>query len=298
MNVQPMYMYNTDRTHYSPTFGDCAKRSADAAESMIRHYTYLGRDFYVSIDRLTDYVIDLIKKGSDKCEFIFCGCSDGSEVFQIMMSLISRMKKRGIPIELLPKFTAFDIDPYMVNVAKNGRINISDCWINNYQPIYSNIKFFGEEGPLLKHPNDDLAALEKVIGPITHSYQFDKELLKKIEFKTGDMLEEFSKLDDRNCKILFCRNVAQYTGIPYQKQAAEALNKNMKPGSLVIVAPGDECRNFVERHKNDKWENYITLPFCQTLNHNNGGRFAHEYYLSPLPQSVVYIKGDKFLSLY
>lgn len=296
MNVQPLNIYQNYQ-YRSPSFGDCAVRSADAADNLIKHYTCLGRGFHLDLNKLNDYVIDLIKNGKDKCEFVFCGCSDGSEVFQILMSLVTRMKEREISLSLLPKFTAFDTDTYILDIAKSGRINVSEKFIKSYPTAYPYI-FFSEEGPLIKHPNDDIATLEKRLGsPITHSYQFNKDLLKKIEFKTGDMLDEFRKLDDKNCKILFCRNVAQYNEIPYQYDAASALNKNLKSGSLVIVGLGDERRDMVRRLENDKWKDYITLPFCQALNHNNGGKFGHESYISPSPKSVVYVKGEHFWKL-
>ena len=126
MQVLPISS-NINGKSKSIAFGDCAIRNG--SEKLATHLTYIGRDLRVNRKLLNCSAIDMML--TDKgCEYLFCGCSDGSEIFDIFMSLAYRFFEEKVPFKYMPKFKAFDSSEQMVNIAKNGRINISNVGMN------------------------------------------------------------------------------------------------------------------------------------------------------------------------
>ena len=165
----------------------------------------------------------------------------------------------------------------MVNIAKNGRINISNVGMNYIKSAFPKLNFFINEGDIIHHEGDDIEELERKIGSkVEHSYQFQPGFLEKIEFYKGEMLQEFRKITSDVCRIIFCRNVARYNPAEYQIKAADALNENLKPGSLVVVGTydehniTDENNNILEplRHNPNLAPR---LPFTENLHNGNFG---------------------------
>lgn len=283
-NLQTNYKY----TH--PSFGDCAiKQSGD---KLVTHFTHLGRDLRINRQRLADYAFNMIKNPKLGCEFIFCGCSDGSEIFDIMMAVVYKFYKEKIPHDKLPKFKAFDLSQKMIDIAKTGRINISNAGIQYVKESYPDYPFWINQQGIMYYPDDNIPYLERKIGsPIKNSYQFNPKLLEKIDFYRGSMLSEFQKIDSDSCKIVVCRNAARYNPESYQRESARVLDKNLKPHSLVIVGICDEY------NPTDKDNNIIIdmskgakgcerLPFTDELFRNN---FHHNEYLSP--DHLIYQKN-------
>ena len=240
---------------------------------------------------LNSHVADLIAANKG-CEFLFCGCSDGSEIFDIFMSLANAFFMNNIPLKYLPKFKAFDISEQMVNIAKNGRINISNAGIDYIEKNYPKLNFFINKGKLVHHENDNIEELEgKICSKVRYSYQFQPGFLEKIEFYQGDMLEEFSKITPDICRIIFCRNVARYNSTGDQEKAAKLLDRNLKCDSLVVVGFCDE-HNPIDNDKKLQRFNRKNLfacprlPFTETLFNS---QFKHDKTISP--DGLVYKKS-------
>ena len=96
------------------------------------------------------------------------------------------------------------------------------------------------------------------------------------------MLQEFGKLAPDTCRIIFCRNVARYNSAKDQQEAAKLLEKNLTPGSLVVVGYYDEHNitdkenNIIEVLKNNPGL-APRLPFTESL---FKGRFGYEKNIS------------------
>jgi chemotaxis methyl-accepting protein methylase len=264
----------------SPAFGDCAIRNG--GEKLATHLSYIGRELCINRKMLDKAAIDML--AADKgCEYLFCGCSDGSEIFDIFMSLTYCFFENKVPFKYLPKFRAFDCSPQMVNIAKNGRINISNVGMNYIKTTYPKFNFFINEGDIIRHKGDNIEELEQKIGSkVEHSYQFQPKLLEKIEFYTSNMLEEFGKISSDICRIIFCRNVARYNSKDDQQKAAKLLDKNLSPDSLIVVGYCDE-HNITDENNNiiedlEKNPNSASrLPFVEAL---FNGCFGHEKSIS------------------
>ncbi len=275
MQVLPISS-NINGKSKSIAFGDCAIRNG--SEKLATHMTYIGRDLRVNRKLLNCSAIDMML--TDKgCEYLFCGCSDGSEIFDIFMSLAYRFFEEKVPFKYMPKFKAFDSSEQMVNIAKNGRINISNIGMSYIKSSYPKFNFFINEGNVIHHRGDNIDELEDKIGSkVEHSYQFQPNLLEKIDFYTGDMLQEFGKLTPDICRIIFCRNVARYNTTKEQQKAAKLLDKNLASGSLVVVGYYDEHNitdkenNIIEELKKNP-DLAPRLPFTEAL---FKGRFGYE----------------------
>jgi len=259
---------NSTKRQVAPTFRDCAIR--ESGEKLATHLSYVGRDLCVNREMLNKAAVDMLI--ADKgCEYLFCGCSDGSEIFDVFMSLVYSFFENKVPFSYLPKFRAFDCSPKMVNIAKNGRINISTTGMNYIKSSYPKFNFFRDERDVIHHEGDNIKELEQKIGSkVEHSYQFQPKLLEKIEFYTGNMLQEFSKISSDICRIIFCRNVARYNSKEDQLNAAKLLDKNLKSESLVVVGYydkyniADENNSIIEDLRKNP-NSAPRLPFVEEL---------------------------------
>ena len=281
-------LMNQNQNKPALSFGDCAIR--EVGDKLITHFTHIKRYPGINRDMLTLATRDLMV--SDKgCEYLFCGCSDASEVFDEFMFLAYAFFMNGIPFSYLPKFKAFDSSEQMINIAKTGRINISNAGINYIKSTYPKFNFFIKEGDVIHHEGEDIKELERAIGSkVEHSYQFQPDLLKRIEFYVGDMLQEFSKITSDICRIIFCRSAARYNSDDYQQKAATFLNQNLRADSLVFVGTYDE-HNILDKDGNvveSLRKNPNTaprIPFAECL-HN--GNFVYDETISS--ENLVYKK--------
>ena len=158
------------------TFGDTSAKSYNMYRpDLDTHHTYLGRGYF-NRTKVANHAIDLILNNKENVEFVFCGCSDGSEVFEMAMELKSQFDKQGIPMDKFPKIKAFDKKPELIDIAKKGRINLSEAGMAYVKELYPGYKFFTDEAPILKIDGDNLKHFEESLElKINHSYQFDKD---------------------------------------------------------------------------------------------------------------------------
>ena len=195
-----------------------------------------------------------------------------------------------------PKIKAFDKKPELIDIAKKGRINLSEAGMAYVKELYPGYKFFTDEAPILKIDGDNLKHFEESLElKINHSYQFDKDLMDKIKFYTGDMLEEFKKLDSKDCKIIFCRNAARYNSENSQRQAAKLLAKKLKQGSLVVVGFRDEHNILTSEIQPFIMDKYRALPFVDEMRKTN---FTHRYDIcrvGSVYQKITFLPKNKVL---
>lgn len=292
MEILPVYC-QTNYNRINPSFGDCAIKAA--ADDLCTHFTHIDRnitDHSINIQRLTNYITKL----KDNCVLMFCGCSDASEVYAFLMPLVYKFHNEGIPLDKLPRIKAFDVSPEIIDIAKKGRINISNAGVNYINSQYGNFNFFTDKAEIVKYPNDNLQYLEQKLGSkIVNSYQFNPELLKKVEFYTSDMLTEFKNLSSDVYHIIWDRNVPRYNTDVYQRQAGKALDENLKPGSLVIVGFCDEFnpmdpsnKKFIVDIEKEGYAKCPRLPFTDEL---FNGKFCHDQTISPY--NLVYKKLER-----
>jgi len=238
-----MQIYPIQTTNYyqqrnnAPSFGETAARSVTkAAQELFTHYTVFNRgDFKIS--DLVIYTEALLRQNNGKVNFVFCGCSDGTEALDVTMGFLNKLRKD----KLMPSsIKAFDKEDKVINVAKTGRINVCDKSIEYIRDSYPRNGFVVSEHELVNIPGENLQAFKEKTGQeLKHSYQFSKELLDQIHFYQADMLTELAKISPDDYTILFCRNLARYNTDSDQREMARLMDKNLRPYSLVIVGDCD-----------------------------------------------------------
>ena len=242
MEINSSYL-NYNVYNSQPAFGSLATGLGKSAihPELRMNLTVFNRLNY-SMDNLADNIIRLQERHKKPVDIIVCGCSDGTKALEFKMGMMKRYKERNISYRQLPHIKAFDLSEDMINIARKGRINISDREWNYLQKTYpeSIYKFWISQMPLLNIPGNDIKHIENQLKTkYQYSYQFNPELLKDIEFYKGDLLTELQNLNPNEPKIISCENVAVYLTKDEQEKAAEYLIKNLCPESYVIVGDRD-----------------------------------------------------------
>jgi hypothetical protein len=103
------------------------------------------------------------------------------------MALSSKLKMLGISLDKIPNIKAFDIDKNLIEIAKKGRINISEKEYALLDEKYRSLMpdFFNNRDALIKIQNDNIEIINDRLGPIKYSYQYNPKLLEKINFYVG-----------------------------------------------------------------------------------------------------------------
>lgn len=259
-------------SNYNPSFGTIATGLGKSAISpdLRMNFTHFFRSCCKKPEKIK-HLKELIKMSDKPVELLYCGCSDGTAVFDDMMAFV----KAGIPFDKI-RINAFDIDKKMIDIAKSGRVNISNRELVEIYTEYPKNNFWVKELPLLNFPDNDIQFIEKSLNTkYQHSYQFNPELLKHINFYQGDLFSELGKRTSDTQRIISCENVAVYLTDSEQKHAADNFYRIMKPKSLLVVGERDthcnevlsdevlnkEFPNITQRQKQLIWDNgLITEP--------------------------------------
>ena len=81
-----------------------------------------------------------------------------------------------------------------------------------------------------------------------------------VNFEDADILTKLSELKDDGDSVILCRNVTPYLTAEYLGKVADALNKKLKKGSLLVLGDFDRNSNIREMIKDnfeDVYENNI-----------------------------------------
>lgn len=189
--------------------------------------------------------LEKIFKGKNKVNIYDLACSDGSEAYTIAISIMQKLpnSKKYFPIK------ASDINDEMIDIAKSGKINISDKEIKMLKTINSADYF--EHSGLALDIKDDLSSIEK---NGYKAYKAIPELKNKIEFKKNDILSEIQTIDDKSNSVIFCRNVSPYLSLEYINSIIQTLQQKLKKGSLFVIGHFDSNAMKPEILKNDNFK--------------------------------------------
>ncbi len=240
---------------------------------LVQNFTHFFRLGY-NIDLLADKIISLQNKYTYKkpIDVIVCGCSDGTKAFEIQMALASKLKMLGISLDKIPNIKAFDIDKNLIEIAKKGRINISEKEYTQLDEKYGSLMpdFFNNRDALIKIPNDNIEIINDRLGPIKYSYQYNPKLLEKINFYVADIFEELPKLKSDVPQVVSCENIAIYFDELGQEKLAKTFKDNLSLGSYLLIGLRDghdipECNKFLKYLKQNWFrnDNKISLDNCE-----------------------------------
>ena len=181
-------------------------------------------------------------KDKDKVNIYSLAASDGSEAYTCAIAL-----KECLPNKINKKFfpiIASDIDAESINVAKTGRINLSNNDIRAISKFVESkdlLRYLSNSG-FHKYFSDRCPPLEienNVTYGGVYSYKVSNQITQNVHFEQADMLDQIKKLDDDSNTVLLCKNVVPYLGKRKLLTLIHLMQEKLKPGSLVVFGEFD-----------------------------------------------------------
>ena len=249
MKISPISSY----AYSCPSFKSSSRKSPDSNPKIngigVYNSTWFFRDD-INWNWLVSYMEHNFADKS-KVNVYNLACSDGSEAYTLAICLNENMNsiKRN---KFLP-INASDIDKVMIRYAKRGRINLYQADI---QEIYDNTS----KGDYFESPSFPVEIGGEQDIRSFSSYQPNAYLRYAVNFEDADILTKLSELKDDGDSVILCRNVTPYLTAEYLGKVADALNKKLKKGSLLVLGDFDRNSNIREMIKDnfeDVYENNI-----------------------------------------
>lgn len=151
---------------------------------------------------------------------VYCyGCSDGSEPYTFIMSMLSSFEKD--PEKFFP-IIARDFDSEAIQRAES-----KNCYLKDY------------EVSLINKCTDD--QFEKYfVDNYYGRYSAKKILYNNVDFAVGDILKDYKKINPKNSVIL-ARNFWPYVAQQYSlSNFWKKLYNHLEPGCVVVIGYFDE----------------------------------------------------------
>lgn len=200
-NYEVVRIVNSNKTHFFR--GDIGRRYEGGWKDFTN---YLSREF----------------KG--KTNIYDFGCSDGSEAYSLIMSLIENLgedeAKRFLPVY------AYDIDPYIIRSARTGKIKCDEDDIKKIN----------------KNTNDNF---DKYFTVLAHNrksgtYTLEaKPILKdNVIFNTGDISRKIEDVEGSN-SLIMCRNFWRYMSQKQIFQTVKKMRDTLDSSSKIVIGDFD-----------------------------------------------------------
>lgn len=222
-----IYQINNVNCNSRPTFKSWEREVICPRKGVInRNNTYFFRE--------TDFFPKLTKMLAEKLYYVpkvnvYCfGCSDGSEPFTFAMSMLAAegdsYSQKFFPIK------ARDIDPIAIEKAKNN-----DYKINLYEKNAINKYTDGMYNRFIHQPFEN---------PVDENELFKvfvkKELYNNVDFKVGDIFEDYKKIEPKNSVVL-ARNFWPYIeGSKKREELIKGLYNQLDYGSYLVIGDFDQ----------------------------------------------------------
>ena len=188
---------------------------------------------------------------ADKVNVYNAACSDGTEPFTLVMSLISKLGQKKaqkfFPIE------ACDLNKYLVNDAKTGQIPLLPDPYTVVDIFKLKIKNLFLEHRFLSY---------KKVRKIGDDVQMKDETRKHINIYVGNVLSKVDEMKGEN-SVVMSRNMWMYLDEFEQELLAHKLGQQLKKDSVVVLGKYDiQNSNAVKLlSKNGFEETYIDNVF-------------------------------------
>lgn len=219
LSPQSFYTPNIQKKN-KPAFTSNIRQVADAAPN----FTYFFRGDFEWIN-FAGY-LGRKYKNADKVNVYNAGCSDGSETFTLVMSLLAKLGKekaeKFLPIE------AFDINKQLIKDANTGLVPLLP------QP-YTIIDIFKLKVNMLFRDHKFLN-YSKINGK--RYVQMNDTTKSRINFKEGNIFNEIDKMQSSN-SVVMCRNMWLYLNDIEQTKLAQKLGSKLDKSSIVVLGDYD-----------------------------------------------------------
>lgn len=170
-------------------------------------------------------IVDEFKNVSKVNVYDFA-CSDGSEAYSLVLSLIDELgeddAKKFFPI------SAYDIDGTMIELAKNGKI---PCYMDDINRLSQNLRnnktksYFGLDFQPSRYA--------------TYSFLAGDSLKKNINFDVANIQDKIAQIEPSNSLVL-CRNFLPYLSKKDLYEIIRELGQKFDDSSLVVIGHFDK----------------------------------------------------------
>ncbi len=223
-----VYFDRLDGRYSLPDYSPYCDNFSDDNDST--KMVYSNRTYFLRSDLSWDTLGNYLNRqfSSDKVNVYNFACSDGSETYSLMLSLINNLGEEGaqrfFPIH------ASDIDPQIIEEAKKGNLKATDY---DYKKIVEII-------PKPKTINDYFE-VEKINGNNDFCYVLHpKEVLtKNVIFECKSIEEGLDEVEKSN-SLLLVRNFWRYLSAQELAQASMKLRKSIDKTSRILIGEFDK----------------------------------------------------------
>ena len=213
MRILPIQQYN----YQKPTFTSWEREVHDKNGNLLyRNNTSMFRS---DIEwNLFSHFVEKKFENVDKVNVYDFGCSDGSEAYTFLISLLdfcnSGTAKKFVPIK------AYDIDKEAIRRAKKEGIclTMNERYAINWDKRFGVKAFFDKGKDGMYKPNAVLS--------------------KNVIFKKGDIKKDYKKIKPEN-SIVFARNFWPYLDYVECKELVKNLGEKMGDNSLLVIGNFD-----------------------------------------------------------
>ena len=189
------------------------------------HCTYFFRDD-LEWGSFARY-LNLHFKNTDKVNIYNAACSDGTEPFTLVMTLLTTLGKekseKFFPIE------AFDLNTRLVKKAKTGEIHF-------LPGLYGVIDFLNLKFRTLFGDTRFLSYKKQKHGGF--GVKMNDDVRRMVNFRVGNVISKVRNIEGENT-VFLCRNMWMYLTEAERIKLAEKLGQNLKKNSVVVLGQYD-----------------------------------------------------------
>lgn len=218
--------------HSIQTFGSTYRSYEMQNDNHVSCYTCMFRGD-LQWENFVKCIVENFKK-KDKINIINAACSDGSEVYSLVITI-----KENLPLKLHKKLlpiNAYDYDKEIIRAAKSGYLSVSapDLTKIKRNTINENIYFDDRyENINFSIKNDATTSQRKTI-------KAKKTLRDEIKFEQKNVFGILNELEDNSNTVLMFRNALGHLIPREQQKFVELVSEKLKPGSLLVIGGFDK----------------------------------------------------------
>lgn len=227
MQNRAKWLFEKESQADTVSFGSNGRIVKDAQGNMHRNVTLMFRDdFGWNWEKFVESLDENFSK-KDKVNVICQACSDGSEPYTLVISLLENLGEEKAQ-KFLP-LIAKDFDDKILAGPQAGLINLSEKDIEQFKKRNIDFdKYFDESKDILIIEND----FDKVPKK---TYAAKAVLQKNIIFKQGDVFEDLRTLEDNSNTVFLFRNALEYLkDWDTVDRFLNLVDEKLKPGSVFL----------------------------------------------------------------
>lgn len=225
INSQGKVVSNSDKRYFSPDFHRLLYENTTsffrydlktAHQDVYAPNSFWDGNWIGFRKTITNYF-----KNAPKVNVYDFACSDGSEAYSLILSLIEELGEKA-SLKYFP-IQAYDIDRTIIKIAQSGVI---PCDMNDIRRMNENLKNKSKNG-YYQISSDSNSTLKT-------SFVASDILKEKVNFKLSDIQSEIDNINPSNSLVL-CRNFWPYLSQTDRQETFKRLCDRLDETSLIVI---------------------------------------------------------------